>query len=211
MVQAHWGLRRVFLYEWLILLWARRYSSASFGPVYVYLLWLPLLGVLFGTATPDTPHDGWAYFAIGLAAYRLADIVNFYLGLFFDQQQDRFAGIERSLLCLMGNVVELVFVGAILLEASANLSPRVAWFQAFGLVALVNLPELDGYWTHLVEVVVMSVGFILIAGGLGMLIGLIGRRFHDADHVGPASLQRRSSKKRAHRMSELIQDILKGD
>ena len=185
---AHEIARGLFAYEWLRRLWKRRHPddarwSASFAPVYVYLLWLPVLLVLFATHV-TAPGNGPLRALLGLAAWRLADIANFYVGLFFDRRQNLLAGFERSLLCLVGNFVETVVATAVLLEAAAGDSRTDAWVHALSILTFVALPFNADPWPVVVESVAAFIALLLTAGGLSMLVGAIGGKFRVGAHEG---------------------------
>jgi hypothetical protein len=173
------GLSYVFPYRGGGWLWERcRCPSAAWAFAYEPA-WIGALTIILLTGVARTP-SGFAWLLVVAAGYRLSEIVNFFAGLFLNKDQERLRGVERSLLLLLGNLVEVTLATAILLTAAYQTSPSRAWDDAFFLVTFMAVPDRPGRYSHLVEMVGISAALMLVAGGLGMLLGLIGDRFAQA-------------------------------
>lgn len=73
------------------------------------------------------------------------------------------------------NLLELVFVGAIMLRLASAFPYRSvdsAWFASFYLVAQLGLPQTSGFWLNAATVAVEGASLLLLLGGFALLIGL---------------------------------------
>src|SRR6202007_1527072 len=80
-------------YRWVEPLWVKkRKGSASFAFVYVGG-WLAILLAVLLSGVAKNPH-GWEWAFVGVAIYRLVNILNFYVGLFLDRTQGHLRSVE---------------------------------------------------------------------------------------------------------------------
>ena len=81
-----------------------------------------------------------------------------------------------------------IFVVANLLRATAaGPSIDTAWFNAFFLVTLTDIPPRLDFWDGVAQVTGLSGGPLLIAGGLALVVSVVSKRLSsEGPHVGPS-------------------------
>jgi hypothetical protein len=190
-VSAIAALQRLSLYGPLLRTWARKEDTnrrrAQVAPAYV-LGWL-LVDLAMLLSSRSWLESSLATVAVvAIAGYRFLDIVLYQLRLMLSRgpEQTVLAAFDRSLILLAFNVVELSLLSGIWLRAAGLANTTGSWFAGFLLTTLMATPSRVASLssTARTEVNVATVAticgaLVLLLGGLTLLIGLIGQKFHE--------------------------------
>jgi hypothetical protein len=182
-LQAFWNAPA---YSWLSRRAARRWSDGEpwlyFNHLYVGV-WVLLL--LPGLAVASSCTSGWSQFAIvGVALWRAAEIMTWYVKLLFDKGHRVLIEVERNLLFLIADSVAFVTVLALMIETADDGDLLGKWPDALSAFTLNGPPNnYDGGWVTAVGVVGAGGGVVLLGAGLALLTGIIGERIDRA--MGP--------------------------
>lgn len=104
-----------------------------------------------------------------------------------DRRHYRVVSRERNVVFLALNLLEIVFISAILFRAAGKPgSLSGSWFDSFFLVTQLSFPSEDGaLWQQVAKVIVEISSLILLLGGLSALVDLIGGKFREGEWHGP--------------------------
>jgi hypothetical protein len=185
------ALQRLSLYGPLLSTWARNEDTnrrrAQVAPAYV-LGWL-LVDLALLLSSPVWLESSLATIvAVAIAGYRYLDIVLYQLRIMLSRgpEQTVLAAFDRSLILLAFNVVELSLLSGTWLRAAGLASTTGAWFAGFLLTTLMSTPSkartlsaAAGTEVNLATVATICGALVLLLGGLTLLIGLIGQKFHE--------------------------------
>jgi hypothetical protein len=185
------ALQRCSLYGPLLSAWARNEDTnrrrAQVAPAYV-LGWL-LVDLALLLSSPVWLESSLATIvAVAIAGYRYLDIVLYQLRIMLSRgpEQTVLAAFDRSLILLAFNVVELSLLSGIWLRAAGLANTTGAWFAGFLLTTLMSTPSnvrtlssTAGTEVNLATVATICGALVLLLGGLTLLIGLIGQKFHE--------------------------------
>jgi hypothetical protein len=117
--------------------------------------------------------------------YRLLDILRWWLDLIFDRRHYLVVARERNLIFLALNLLEIVFVGAILFRATGvSGSVSGCWYASFFLVTQLNLPEGTTFWQQASKALVETSSLVLLLGGLSALVDLVGSKLREGPWGG---------------------------
>ncbi len=145
---------------------------------------------------------------LGLATLRYVDLICYQVGILLDPRQRRLRGVERSLVLLTLNLVELTLIGMIWLYAGSlgglghPLSRGDALLQAFNLTSLLT-PAISASLPLVVAQLASHFGAVLLlVVTIGMLLGLISASFESSEEVGDTAigLQRSAGTESADRL-----------
>ena len=118
--------------------------------------------------------------------YRLLDILRWWLSFIFDRRHNLVVAWERNLIFLALNLLEIVFVGAILFRATGVASSLSGcWYKSFFLVTQLNLPVGTTFWQQASMTLVEISSLVLLLGGLSALIDSVGRKLREGAWSGP--------------------------
>ncbi len=183
-------IQRMSLYGPIVRAWARNDDTnrrrAQVAPAYT-LGWLFLAALILLVSSVWASATLPALLAVAIATYRFVDIVSFHVRLLLSRHPDQttVASLDRSLILLTCNVVELSVLSGIWLRAAGVASSTGAWFSGFLLTTLVSTPKgqyvssTAGTEIDLATVATICGALILLIGGAALLIGLIGQRFRE--------------------------------
>ena len=148
--------KRTVLYGLLIRHLPQRYKNERLAYKYVGSAML-CLAALFVTSIWWMKTPEWVrWLVVLLPMYRLWDIVRWWVNLLIDRRHFRVVSRERNVIFLAFNLVEIVFIGAILFRAAGNAgSLSGSWFDSFFLVTQLNLPAKDtAFWEQVAKAVI---------------------------------------------------------
>jgi hypothetical protein len=164
------ALEWVILYELFCLVpWCRSMKLAYF---YVGG-WICVLALILAAGDKWVDADrGWFLLIVGIAAYRMLDLLRWYGDFLLDRAHNHVVSTERNLVFVVANLVEAALIGAIWLYASRTAaSPGEAFYDGFALVTQLGLPDLsDGGWAKLGVVMTEVTALTLLLGGVAVLI-----------------------------------------
>jgi hypothetical protein len=155
--------------------------------------WLAILLILFSGSPWWSKFDGrlrWLVVApiVIVAIYRLLEVLRWWLDLILDRRHFLVVARERNLIFLAINLVEVVFVGAILFRVtSVSNSMSGCWFASFFLVTQLALPAGVELWQQASKVLVEIASLVLLLGGLSALVELVGSKLREGPWKGPLS------------------------
>ena len=159
------------------------YVNYVYAAVWVAALWALLL------AGNWTAPPAFLFTAAGIGAWRLFEIVAWWMKLLFDRGHDLLVSPERNLLFLLLDAVCVSFAIATLLRLDRPRSGAAThWVDALAIGTLSGAPsEVHvGAWTELAVVVGTLAGLLLFAAGLALLVESIGGKFkEDRPYTGP--------------------------
>jgi hypothetical protein len=113
---------------------------------------------------------------VAVVLWRAAEIVTWYLKLLFDKGHRVLLEVERNLLFLIADSGAFVTVLAILLETGDPGHINKRWSEAFSAFLLNGSSDPESAWATAIGIIGPIGGIILLAAGLGLLIGIIGDR-----------------------------------
>ena len=80
----------------------------------------------------------------------------------------------------MVDLITIVFVAAVLLQATdPSRSIDSAWFDAFFLVTLTDVPARIDFWDGVAQVASLFAGLLLIVGGLALILSVVSTRLSE--------------------------------
>jgi hypothetical protein len=134
--------------------------------------------------------SGWGRAVIlGVALWRVAEIVTWYLKLLFDKGHRVLIEVERNLWFLILDGLVFVTVLALMLEVGHDRGVLHEWPDALSAFTLNGRPEgYGGRSATLVGVVRAGGGIVLLGAGLALLTGIISQRIERAkgqSYTGP--------------------------
>jgi hypothetical protein len=174
-------------YWYFIKFFPTRYKNALFA--YKYVGWaLVGLGAFFVTSIWWTETPEWArWIIVFLPMYRLWDIIRWWVDLLIDRRHYSVVSRERNVVFLALNLLEIIFIGAILFRAAGMPgSLSGSWFDSFFLVTQLSFPSKDtAFWQQLAKMIIEASSLVLLLGGLSALVDLIGRKLKEDEWHGP--------------------------
>ena len=138
---------------------------------------------IWWTETPE-----WVrWLIVLLPMYRLWDIVRWWVDLLIDRRHYTVVSRERNVIFLALNLLEIIFICAILFRAAGKPSSLSgSWFDSFFLVTQLNFPSEDtAFWEQVAKAVIEGSSLVLLLGGLSALVDLIGRKLREEAWQGP--------------------------
>jgi hypothetical protein len=179
---------RTVPYWWFINRFPQRYRNARFA--YKYVAWaMSGLAAVFVASIWWTKTPEWArWLIVVLPMYRLWDIVRWWVDLLIDRRHYQVVSRERNVVFLALNLLEIIFICAILLRAAGKPgSLSGSWFDSFFLVTQLNFPGRDtAFWEQVAKVIIEVSSLVLLLGGLSALVDLIGGKLTEGPWHGPA-------------------------
>jgi hypothetical protein len=171
-------------YTWLVR--PRRFLKEWFAYPYV-ASWLLALIVCFSTSRWWADYqEGYRWLIVLVPAYRLLEILRWWLSLIFNRRHYMVLSSERNLIFLALNLLETVFVGAILFRATGVASSLSGcWYASFFLVTQLNLPGAATFWQQASKALIEIASLTLLLGGLSALIALVGGKLREGEWRGP--------------------------
>jgi hypothetical protein len=176
---------RTVLYTYLVKF--RRFANPRFAYTYALAALLILVAFLSTSASwRDTPVLTRSLIVV-VPLYRLWDIVRWWVDLLVDRRHYMVVSRERNLIFLALNLLEVVFVGAILFSASGvSRSTSGAWFDSFFLVTQLAFPTHGStFWGNAATALIEFSSLVLLLGGLSTLVDLIGSKLKEGAWHGP--------------------------
>jgi hypothetical protein len=177
---------RTVPYWYFVVHFPERYRNERFA--YKYVSWALLgLAAFFATSAWWANTAEWdRWLIVLLPTYRLWDILRWWLDLLIDRRHHRVVSRERNLIFLALNLLEIIFIGAILFRATGAGSLTGSWFDSFFLVTQLDFPgEHTAFWPQAAKVVIEISSLVLLLGGLAALVDLIGRKLTEGPWRGP--------------------------
>lgn len=152
----------------------RRMVPALRGPGFAEIYVLTWLGLLI--AILELTTAGWG---VGVALYRLADLTTHELKILLDRSSRGLASFTRSLVLLGVNLLEIAVILGIAIRYAEDVRPFAAFIRGFEIVTLRSVATQGVLSSELVTFGGTAIALIFLAGGLSMVVGLIGESFRE--------------------------------
>jgi hypothetical protein len=180
--------RWVVPYEWAAAVARGRGRRLPANFVALYAAgWLTALSLIF-TFVPSIASLGTA------AQWTLAlvpvwcgfEVTRWWLSVLVNRRHNHFVSFERNLVYLFVNLAEVMLAGAVLLRmTSPGHAAEQALFDSFFLtMQLSNAPHAS-FLHDAAQALTAMASLVLLAGGLAILIGGMGRFFTEGEYEGP--------------------------
>jgi hypothetical protein len=181
-------LRWLVPYEWAAAVQGRRgrLLPLNFVAVYSSIWFLVLVGIFALVPEIRSGPTAVKIVCAALPMWASFEVTRWWLAVLLNRQHNRFVAYERNLLYLLVNLIEVGLAGAVLLRmTSPTGSARQAAFESFFLTTqLSNAPQASAFH-DLAQILTAGCSLVLLAGGLAILVGGMGRRFKEGSYEGP--------------------------
>lgn len=183
--------RWVVPYEWAAAAARRRGRRLPANFIALYAAgWLAALSLIF-TFVPSIASLGTA------AQWTLAlvpvwcgfEVTRWWLSVLVNRRHNHFVSFERNLVYLIVNLAQVMLAGAVLLRmTSPGHGAERALFDSFLLTMQLSSAPHASFLHDAAQALTAIALLVLLAGGLAILIGGMGRFFTEGEYEGPWSL-----------------------